>query len=89
MSRKLQAFAALVGLLVLLQAVALITEGVSRQTLVVVSEVIIFAIPDPPQNGVHSYRWGGLGTQAVLPEAGVLLGFAVAFYSVAVRFRFG
>jgi ABC-2 type transport system permease protein len=31
----------------------------------------------------------GLGVKAVLPEAGVLLGFALAFYTVAVaRFRF-
>lgn len=31
----------------------------------------------------------GLGAEAVLPEAGVLLGFALAFYAVAVaRFRF-
>lgn len=31
----------------------------------------------------------GLGVQAVLPEVGVLLGFALAFYAVAVaRFRF-
>jgi len=31
----------------------------------------------------------GLGTAAVLPEVGVLLGFAVAFFGVAVwRFRF-
>jgi len=30
-----------------------------------------------------------LGVEAVLPEAGILLGFAVAFYGVAVaRFRF-
>jgi len=63
--------------------------------------VPVFVMPDLMQllARVSPHYWAlrgyqdvivrGLGTQAVLPEAGVLLGFAAAFYGAAVaRFRF-